>query len=77
LVLWDSLAVAAIGIAAGLGGAMAASRSLSGMLYGIGALDPLTFAGVAGAFGFVATLAAIIPVLRATRVDPLVALRCD
>ena len=61
----------------GLSGALWAGRYLSGMLFGVSALDPVTFTMVTLAFALVSALASYIPARRATRVDPLVALRCD
>ena len=73
--LRQSLALTAIGIALGLAGAAAVTRYVRGMLFGLTPLDPGTFTGVAALFAVVAALAAMIPARRATRVDPLVALR--
>ena len=75
LVLGYSLTRTAVGIALGLAGAAAMTRSLHGLLFGLTPLDPATFMGVAALFAIVATLAALLPAHRATRVDPLVALR--
>jgi len=47
------------------------------LLYGVGASDPLTFAGVTLLLLFVAALASLIPARRAARVDPIIALRCE
>jgi predicted permease len=77
LILRQSLALTAIGIALGLAGASAATRYIRGMLFGLTPLDPGTFIGVAVLFAVVAAVAASIPAHRATRVDPLVALRTD
>jgi putative ABC transport system permease protein len=75
LVLSEGLAVAAIGTGLGLAGALAGSRLLASFLYATPALDPLTFAVVAGLFGLVSLLACYGPARRAARLDPLVALR--
>ena len=75
LVLGPSLTLTGVGIALGLAGAAAVTRSLRGLLFGLTPLDPATFIGVAALFAIVATLAALLPAHRATRVDPLVALR--
>ena len=77
LILRQSLALTAIGIGLGLAGASAVTRSVRGMLFGLTPLDPGTFIGVAVLFAVVAAVAAAIPAHRATRVDPLVALRTD
>ena len=77
LVLRQSLTLTAIGIALGLGAAAAATRYVQGMLFGLTPLDPWTFAGVAIVFAVVAAIAAMIPARRATRVDPLTALRSE
>jgi len=77
MVLGEGMRVAAIGGAAGLAIAFAAMRLMSGLLFGIKASDPVTFAGVTLLLGAVAALACWIPAQRATRVDPLVALRYE
>jgi len=77
LVLRQTLALTAIGIVLGLGGAAAASRSVEALLFGITPLDPATFAAVAVIFAAVAGLAAFVPAFRASRADPLVSLRCE
>ena len=77
LVLKQSLALTAVGIGLGLLGASAVTRYLRGLLFGLTPLDPGTFIGVAVLFAVVAALAASIPAHRATRVDPLIALRRD
>ena len=77
LVLGDGLRLTLIGIAIGgfLGAAVA--RAMSGFLFGIGAFDPVSFAGAVGLLLFVALLASFVPARRAARVDPMVALRCE
>jgi ABC-type antimicrobial peptide transport system permease subunit len=76
-VLAQSLRLTIVGMALGLLGAAAAARYLSGMLFGVASMDPMAFAAVALVFIFVMMLAACVPARRATRVDPLVALRCE
>jgi putative ABC transport system permease protein len=77
MVLREGLRLAVAGIVAGAIGALAASRILSGLLYGIAATDPASFVLAGGALLVVALFAAYIPARRAMRVDPLVALRCE
>lgn len=66
-----------IGLALGLGGAVALARVLGSLLYGIGALDPLTLGAVVLTLTSIATLASWIPARRASRLDPLVAIRAE
>jgi putative ABC transport system permease protein len=77
LVLGQSVVLTVAGIAIGVGAATGLTRYLDKMLFGLSALDPATFIVVAIAFGLVATIAAFVPARRATKVDPLVALRCE
>jgi putative ABC transport system permease protein len=75
LVLGRSMLLIAAGTACGLAASMAVTRAMAGLLYGVSPVDPIVFAGVSlvlAAAGFAATL---IPARRATRVDPIVALR--
>jgi len=77
LVLRRGAAMVAIGIGAGLTGALALTRYLEGMLYGLTPLDAATYAIVAATFATVALLASYVPARRATRIDPLAALRYE
>jgi putative ABC transport system permease protein len=77
LVLRQAAVLTAIGVAAGVAGAAALSRYLEGLLFGLTPLDATTFAAVVVMFGAVAALASYVPARRATRVDPLVALRSE
>jgi len=77
LVLRRGLMLSAIGIAIGLAGASAGARYLRAMLFGIEALDLRTFVAVGTAFAVVALMASYFPARRATRVDPVVALRVE
>lgn len=77
MVLRQGLAITAIGVALGLAGALALTRILHGLLFEVTPSDPLTFAGVALVLALVAAVACYIPARRASRVDPMVALRCE
>ncbi|HKG48714.1 MAG TPA: FtsX-like permease family protein [Pyrinomonadaceae bacterium] len=77
LILGQGLRLAVIGVALGLAGAIAFTRLLQGLLFGISASDPLTFAVIAALLVGVALLACWIPARRATKVDPLEALRSE
>lgn len=77
MVLRQGLTLAGIGIAAGLLGAVALSRLMATLLYGVGPNDPLTFAAVAAGLFLVALAASVLPARRATRVSPMTALRAE
>jgi putative ABC transport system permease protein len=77
LILGEGLRLAVLGAAIGLAGSFFAARLLSGMLFGVATGDPFTFASVALVLVAVAMVACYVPARRATRVDPLVALRYE
>jgi predicted permease len=77
MVVREGVVLAAAGVALGAAGALALSRSLRGMLYGVQATDPATFAGVTLLLAGVALLASYGPARRAARVDPAVTLRAE
>jgi len=77
LVLGHGLVMAAVGVGLGIVGALALSRVTRSLLYGVSPLDPLTFAVAASVITVVALAASLVPTRRATRVDPLVAIRAD
>jgi predicted permease len=77
LILRQGMTLAVIGSVIGLAIAFLATRLLSSVLYGVSAIDPTTFIGVTLLLGSVALFACWIPALRASRVDPMVALRAE
>jgi putative ABC transport system permease protein len=77
LILREGLRVTLIGVAAGLAGAFAATRLLESLLFGLSATDAGVFAGVSLLLALVATAASYIPARRATKVDPMIALRYE
>ena len=77
LVLRGGMAWALAGIAIGLLGAFALSRVLGTLLFEVGARDPITYSAVGVMLALVAMLACYIPAARATRIDPVIALRAE
>jgi len=77
LVVREGMMLAAIGTLAGLAAAFGLTRLMAGLLYGVRPADPATFAAVSLLFAGIALLACYIPARRATRVDPVAALRCE
>jgi ABC-type antimicrobial peptide transport system permease subunit len=74
-VLGDGLKLTTLGLLAGLLGALTLTRLMSTLLFEVRPTDPVTLAGVTAAITAVALLACLVPALRATRVDPMTALR--
>ena len=77
LVMGKSLRLIVCGVAVGLVAALAVSRVLTSLLFGVGPRDPLAYGLVAGVLVLVAVLATLVPARAASRVDPVVALRCE
>ena len=75
LVLGDGFKIVATGVLVGIGASLALTRFMRSLLYEVGPNDPLTFAGIAALFALVALAASYIPARRASRFDPMVALR--
>jgi putative ABC transport system permease protein len=77
LVIRQGVKLAFIGIAVGIAAALASTRLIASLLYGVTANDPVTFAGVAILLSFVAVAACYVPARRAAALDPMAALRYE
>lgn len=77
MVLRQGLLLTSIGIGIGLAGAIALTRYIEGMLYDVKPLDPLTYVAVVVLFATVTSIASYLPARRATRIDPMTALRYE
>jgi ABC-type antimicrobial peptide transport system permease subunit len=77
MVMSGGLRLVGVGLVIGLAGAVAASRLIQSLLFNVALIDPLTYGAVILLFALVGALACLIPSLRASRIDPLLALRGD
>lgn len=77
MVLADGMKMTLVGVAIGLAGAVGLTQLMAGLLFGVSARDPLTFASVGVLLALVALMACYLPARRAMRVDPIVALRYE
>ncbi len=77
LVLRQGMLLAVIGVAVGVAVALPVARMVASLLYGVSATDPLTYVGITLLLMAVALLACYLPARRATRIDPLIALRAE
>jgi ABC-type antimicrobial peptide transport system permease subunit len=77
MILREGLLLVAAGVGTGLAGSLVLARSIRSLLFEIGPGDPMTLSAVALLLGGIALVACYIPARRATRIDPMLALRCD
>jgi putative ABC transport system permease protein len=77
LVVGQGMKLVASGVGLGLAASFGLTRLMSNMLFGVSAFDPPTFVVITLFLTFIALLACLIPALRATKVDPMIALRCE
>jgi putative ABC transport system permease protein len=77
LVLYHGLGLTLIGLVIGVGGSLALAQTMASLLYGVGVRDPLTMGSVAAILAAVALAACYVPARRATKIDPLIALRYE
>jgi len=77
MVVLQGMRLAAVGVVIGVAAALALTRFMAGLIYGVKTWDPVVFVTIAVLLGTVSWLATYIPARRASRVEPMVALRCE
>jgi ABC-type antimicrobial peptide transport system permease subunit len=77
LVVRQGMALAFTGVTIGLAAAFLLTRLIRSLLFGVESTDPVTFVEISLLLAFIALLASYVPALRASRIDPMVCLRCD
>jgi ABC-type antimicrobial peptide transport system permease subunit len=77
MVVYEGMKPTLLGVLIGVGGSLALGRVMSGLIYEVNPSDPITFLAVTVLLALIALLASIIPAYRATKVDPIVALRYE
>jgi predicted permease len=77
LTLWQGMRLSVTGVALGLLAAFAMTRLMKSLLFGVEATDPLTFTATASLLMIVALMSCLIPARKATKVDPMISLRCE
>jgi ABC-type antimicrobial peptide transport system permease subunit len=77
LVVWQGMKIVAAGVGLGLAGAFALTRLMKALLFEVSATDPITFISIGLLLAGAALLACFIPARRATKVDPMTAMRCE
>ena len=76
-IVWQTLKLAAIGIVLGVAVSWALARTIGSLLFGVSSTDPVTFLGMVAVLSAVAAMAGYLPARRASRIDPVAALRAE